>query len=77
MEDRIIARLRKSEIEEIVIALRTYQGNEFVDFRIFFGARGQETRPTKKGITIHLELYSEFRRSIELLDGEMAKEGWS
>ncbi len=49
MEDRIIARLRKSEIEEIVIALRTYQGNEFADFRIFFGARGQETRPTKKG----------------------------
>lgn len=77
MEDRIVTRLRKNEQQELVIALRTFQGHEFVDIRIFFGARGQETKPTRKGVTIPFELYSEFRRSIELLDGVMAGEGWA
>ena len=77
MPDQIVARLRKSEVEELVIAVRTYEGHEFVDFRVFFGARGQETKPTKKGVTIPLQLYSEFRRSIDLLDSVMAKEGWT
>jgi hypothetical protein len=77
MEDRIVARFRKSAMEEIVMAVRTYEGSEFVDIRTFFGPRGQETRPTKKGITIPFEHYREFRKQIDLLDSVVAELGWT
>ncbi len=77
MADRIVARFRKSDLEELVVAVRTYEGNEFVDIRTFFGPRGQETKPTKKGVTIPLELYREFRKTVDLLDGIMKHDGWA
>ncbi len=77
MEDRIVARFRKSEMEEIVMAVRTYLGTEFVDIRTFFGPRGQQTKPTKKGVTIPFEHYREFRKQIELLDTVVADKGWT
>lgn len=75
MPDQVVARLRKNEVEEVVVALRTFEGSEFVDIRTFFGPRGQETKPTKKGVTVPVALYSEFRRSIELLDTLMTQHG--
>ncbi len=77
MSDRIVARLRKNEVEEVVIAVRNFEGSDFVDIRTFFGARGQETKPTRKGVTIPLAMYGEFRRSIGLLDTVMAEGGWT
>lgn len=76
-EDKIIARMRKSELEELVVLVRTYAGREFVDIRTFFGPRGQETKPTKKGVTVPVEHYREFRKAIELLDDVMEDSGWS
>jgi len=77
MPDCTVARLRKSELEEIVIGIREYQSHEFVDIRVFFGVRGQETKPTKKGVTIPLELYREFHRSMEELHRAMKERGWA
>ncbi len=75
MPDRIVARLRKSEVEEVVIAVRNFEGSDFIDIRTFFGPRNQETKPTRKGVTIPFAFYSEFRRSISLLDTVMAEQG--
>ena len=77
MSDQVVARLRKSELEEVVIAIRTYEGSDFIDIRTFFGARNQEVKPTRKGVTIPFAFYSEFRRSIGLLDTAMAEKGWT
>jgi hypothetical protein len=76
MPDQIIARLRKSSVEEVVIAIRNFEGSDFIDIRTFFGARNQETQPTRKGVTIPFAFYSEFRRSIDLLESVMAQNGW-
>jgi len=76
MPDQIVARFRKSEVEEVVILVRNFEGTDFVDLRTFFGARGQDTRPTKKGVTIPIAMYGEFRRSIDLLDEVMKVRGW-
>jgi hypothetical protein len=77
MPDRVVARIRKSAIEELVISVRNYEGTDFVDLRTYFGARGQEMMPTRKGITIPLALYGEFRKSIDLLDSVMKETGWN
>ena len=76
MSDRIVARLRKSEIEEVVVAVRNFEGTDFVDFRTYFGARCQDTKPTRKGVTVPIAMYGEFRRSIDLLDSVMKEAGW-
>lgn len=77
MPDQIVARLRKNDVEEVVVSVRNFEGSDFVDIRTFFGARDQEVKPTKKGVTIPVALYSEFRRSIGLLDAVMAERGWA
>ncbi len=77
MADQGVARFRKSSVEEVVVAVRNFEGSDFIDIRTFFGPREQETKPTRKGVTIPFALYSEFRRSISLLDTEMAEKGWT
>ncbi len=77
MPDQVIVRFRKSSVEEVVVAIRNFEGSDFIDIRTFFGAREQETKPTRKGVTIPLVLYSEFRRSISLLDSVMTEKGWT
>lgn len=77
MPDQVVARLRKSEVEEVVISIRNFEGSDFVDIRTFFGPRNQETQPTRKGVTIPFAFYSEFRRSISLLDTAMTERGWT
>ncbi len=72
MEDKVISRFRKNASEEIRVAIREYHGRRLVDVRVFAGARGQETVPTKKGVSIPIEVFSEFKNAIddaeELLD---------
>lgn len=70
--DKIISKFRKNAYEEVQVSLREYQGRQLVDIRIYAGARGQDTVPTKKGISLPIELFAELRRAIdtteELLD---------
>lgn len=73
---QIVARLRKNNNEELVIALKSYKNHDYVDFRTFYGPRGSETSPTKKGVTIPVALYAEFRRVMENLDDIMVDKGW-
>jgi hypothetical protein len=73
--DRLISKFRKNALEEIQISAREFQGRQLVDIRIFVGARGQETRPTKKGISIPIELYGEFGKAIDSLEEILEEEG--
>lgn len=65
MEDQVISRLRKNASEEIRVAVREYHGRRLVDVRVFAGARGQETVPTRKGVSIPIEIFGEFKNAID------------
>lgn len=73
--DRLISKFRKNSLEEIQVSAREYQGRQLVDIRTYIGSRGQETVPTKKGITIPIELYSEFRKAMRDLEDILEDEG--
>ena len=77
MPDQVVLRIRKSSLEEVVVAVRNFEGSDFVDIRTYFGPRDHETKPTRKGVTIPIALYGEFRRSIGLIDSVMAERGWT
>jgi hypothetical protein len=73
--DKLISKFRKNTFEEIQISAREFQGRQLVDIRIFVGPRGQETKPTKKGIAIPIELYGEFGKAIDNLEEILEEEG--
>jgi len=68
-------KFRKNAIEEIQISAREFQGRQLVDIRIYAGPRGQQTVPTKKGVSIPIELYGEFRKAIRNLEDILEEEG--
>jgi hypothetical protein len=73
--DKLISKFRKNDFEEIQISAREFQGRQLVDIRIFVGPRGQETKPTRKGIAIPIELYGEFGKAIDNLEEILEEEG--
>jgi hypothetical protein len=73
--DKLISKFRKNAIEEIQISAREFQGRQLVDIRIYAGPRGQQTVPTKKGVSIPIELYGEFRKAIRNLEDILEEEG--
>ncbi|MBA7550194.1 hypothetical protein ES705_42702 [subsurface metagenome] len=73
--DVLVAKIRKNTFEEIQISAREYQGRQLVDIRIFVGERGQETIPTKKGISIPIEIYHDFGKGIDSLEEILIEEG--
>jgi hypothetical protein len=73
--DKLISKFRKNVFEEIQISAREYQGRQLVDIRTYAGPRGQETVPTKKGVSIPIELYGEFRKAIRSLEDILEEEG--
>jgi len=73
--DRLISKFRKNALEEIQISAREFQGRQLVDIRIYAGPRGQETVPTKKGVSIPIELYGDFRKAIRSLEEILEDEG--
>jgi len=66
--DRIISKFRKNSIEEIQVRLREYEGRHLIDLRTFVGPRGQETLPTKKGISIPIELFPNLKEAIQQVE---------
>ena len=73
--DRLISKFRKNSLEEIQVSVREYEGRQLVDVRIFAGPRGDETRPTKKGVSLPVELFLELRDAIALVEEVLEEEG--
>lgn len=57
-EERPLAIIEKSATEEIRVCLNRYKGAEYVDIRLFVNYDGQPV-PTKRGITLRLDLLPE------------------
>lgn len=61
--------LEKNSLEIIRIAESTYKDKKYVDLRIFFrkSTDDPDWKPTKKGLTIPLELLDEFKKAVNSL----------
>ena len=61
----LVSRFRKNNSEEIQVRIDEYQGKKRLDVRVWAGARGEETVPTKKGVSIPIELFGTFKEAID------------
>lgn len=73
--DKIVHQFAKNATEEVRVSLTEFKGHKLIDLRIYFEPEdGGERRPTKKGITVDVGLYPEFKRALLKLEKELLKE---
>ena len=65
MDNQVLYRFNRNQNDSIFISFREYKGRHYLDLRIFYQPENQEEmRPTKKGITIPIELLGELKKAI-------------
>ncbi|WAC06343.1 MAG: transcriptional coactivator p15/PC4 family protein [Thermodesulfobacteriota bacterium] len=70
----VIASFEKNSFEEVRISLTNFKGKDLIDLRVYYRPDdGEEMRPTKKGITISLEKFSELKSAILALEKALPK----
>ncbi len=69
--DKIIAELGKNPLERLQIALREYNGHQFIDIRLYFLGEDEQWHPTKRGATIGPKQWSEFLEAIGKVQAQL------
>lgn len=64
MEPILIEEFPKNKTEDFKLSLSEYQGHILLDFRIYYKDNEGESKPTKKGITLNVKLFPEFKQAI-------------
>ncbi len=64
MEPILIEEFPKNKTEDFKLSLSEYQGHILLDFRIYYKDKEGESKPTKKGITLNVNLFPEFNQAI-------------
>ncbi|MGH8056282.1 MAG: transcriptional coactivator p15/PC4 family protein [Candidatus Entotheonellia bacterium] len=71
--DALVARISKNPTEEVRISLTSYRGHELVDIRVYFQDDQGEWRPTKRGVSLSVDSFTELRDAVgkveEMLNG--------
>ena len=71
-EAEVIARFEKNATEEVRVSLTEYKGHKLIDLRVYYAPPGREAIPTKKGLTMSIDLYTDLEAAIVKL-GEVLK----
>lgn len=57
----------KNPLEEVRASLTVFKGKRYVDLRIYYKGDDEEYRPSKKGLTVALELFPELEEAVRRL----------
>ena len=66
--DELIAQFEKNATEVVRVSLTEFRGRKLVDLRVYYTDDAGEYRPTRKGISISVDGYLDFRNAIARLD---------
>lgn len=62
--EKLIDTFSKNSVEEVRTALTEYKGHRLLDIRVWYEDASGERKPTKKGITIGVDLLPDLVKSI-------------
>lgn len=72
MENQLLYEFERNQDDAVRFSLREYKARKYLDLRIFYHPKeGEEMLPTKKGITIALELLPELRKGIQACEKKL------
>ena len=66
--DEVIAQFEKNATEVVRISLTEFRGHKLIDMRVYYSDDEGQYRPTKKGVSISVDLYTDFKRAIYALE---------
>ena len=67
--------MEKSWNEKILFSLTEFKGKSYADIRVYYEDDEGELKPTKKGITITLDRFAEFKKNLQALEEFLSAEG--
>ncbi len=71
----VVAEMEKSWNEKILFSLTEFKGKSYADIRVYYEDDEGELKPTKKGITITLDRFAEFKKNLQALEEFLSAEG--
>jgi hypothetical protein len=66
--DELIAQFEKNATEVVRVSLTEYRGRKLVDMRVYYSDDEGQYRPTKKGVSLSLDAYPDFKRALAALE---------
>lgn len=66
--DEVIAQFEKNATEVLRISLTEYRGRQLLDARVYYSDDEGQYRPTKKGVSLAVSLYPEFKQAMLVLE---------
>jgi len=70
--ESLVAQFEKSATEQLRFTLGRYKGREVFGVRVWVGLTDDTLRPTRKGVTLRVESFPQFRAAIGQLEAAIA-----
>jgi hypothetical protein len=62
---QLIHAFPKNPLEEIRVSLTVFKKKQYIDLRVYFKGDDGEYRPSKKGLTLSLDLLPDLEEAVE------------
>jgi hypothetical protein len=66
--DEVIAQFEKNATEVVRVSITEYRGHKLIDLRVYYSDDEGQYRPTKKGISVAVGLYADFKQAMQVLE---------
>ncbi len=66
-EPEIVHSFPKNPLEEVRSSITYFKGKQYVDIRIYYKADDGDFHPSKKGVTLSVELFPELETAVQKL----------
>ena len=66
-DTQVVHEFSKNSTEVVRASITHFKGNDYADIRVFYEAEDGEHRPTKKGLTVSLDLLGDLEAAVKAL----------
>jgi hypothetical protein len=66
-EPQLLYSFPKNPLEEVRASITVFKGKQYIDLRIYYKTDDGEYHPSKKGLTLSLDLLQELEQAVEKL----------
>lgn len=66
-EPQVVHTFPKNPLEEIRASVTVFKGKQYVDLRVYYKGDDGEYHPSKKGLTLSLDLFPDLEESMRKL----------
>lgn len=73
-EPQIVHSFPKNPLEEVRSSITYFKGKQYVDVRIYYKGDDGEYHPSKKGLTLSVELFPELETGLQKLKEALEEE---